>query len=257
MRIAIVQMPMSWTVEENTRSIVEYLAEAKTRGADVAVFPECATTGFHRRVPEQTSRSGIQQAIRRIQTQCAALELPALFGTPFFSTAESSLIWNAAVVIGCLGEVLAVSPKVGLTKSEHTFFHAGSARPVFTLGSVSCAVLLCREVRDAEHVRSSLSGVRVVFWPGAIAWDSGRATDPENMVTRDIASGCARTLGTYLVQCNWPHSLNDPAVKGMGKSLVIAPTGEVIHECAVDQPGISLVTLDLSNIEPNSSSVAA
>jgi omega-amidase len=242
LKIAIAQMRMAWTLERNTRSILEHLAQARTLGADLAVFPECATTGFHRRVPEQTSRAGIQQATRRIQAECAALKLPAIVGTPFFPSAEEVPIWNAALVIDSGGDIAAVCPKIGLTQSEATFFQAGTARPTFSLGSVDCAVLLCREVRDAEYIRPHLAGVRVVFWPGAIAWNSRRATHPENVVTREIASACARTLGAYLIQCNWAESLNDPEASGMGGSLVISPAGEIIHECGVGQAGVSIVT---------------
>ncbi len=253
MKIAIAQMPMAWTVEENTRSILEHLAQAKTCGADVAVFPECATTGFHRRVPEQTSRDGIQQAIGRIRAECAVLGLPAIVGTPFFPTAQEVSIWNAALVIDSSGEVSAICPKIGLTQSESAFFHAGTARPTFILGSASCAVLLCREIRDAEYFRPFLTNVRVVFWPGVIAWNSPRATHPENVVTRGIASACARRLGVYLVQCNWAQSLNDPEVSGMGGSLVISPAGEIVHECSIDRPGLSIVTVDLANSSTSSS----
>lgn len=257
MRIAIAQMPMGWTLEENTRSVLEHLAEAKALGAEIAVFPECATTGFHRRVPEQTSRGGIQEAIRQIQAECAAWQLPAIVGTPYFPSARESAIWNAAVVIDSGGALSAVCPKIGLTQSECAYFEAGVARPSFTVGSVSCAILLCREVRDAERLRPHLAGARVVFWPGAIAWNSTRETHPENMVTREIASVCARTLGAYLVQCNWAQSLNDPQASGMGGSLVISPSGEIVHECPVDRPGITVVTLDLGDVEEGPSSAAA
>ncbi len=257
MKIAIAQMPMGWTLEENTRSILEHLAQARALGADVAVFPECATTGFHRRVPGQVSPRGIGQAIEQVREQCRVLGLPAVFGTPFFPAGEEPAIWNAAVVIGSGGEVLSVAPKVGLTRSEGTYFQAGTARPAFRLGAVSCAVLLCREVRDAEQIRPGFTDVQVVFWPGAIAWSSTEPTHPENVVTREIAVACARTLGVHLVQCNWPNSLNNPDVVGMGGSLVISPIGEIVHECPADQPGISLVTLKVEAAEPASTRAAA
>lgn len=246
MRVAIAQMPMGWTVEENTRSILVHLEQASALGADVAVFPECATTGFHRRVPQEVSRRGIHRAVRRIRAGCRALGLPAVVGTPWFAPGEEPAPWNAAVAIGARGQVLAVAPKVGLTHSEGAFFRAGADRPAFALGGVSCGTVLCREVRDAADIRTSLADVRVVFWPGAIAWGND-ASHPENVVTRGIAAACARTLGVHLVQCNWPNALNAPDVSGMGGSLVISPAGEIVHECPADQPGVSIVTLDLDH----------
>jgi predicted amidohydrolase len=189
------------------------------------------------------NRCGIADAVARIRTECAALRIAAVVGTPYYPSSEGGEIWNAAVVIDGAGEVLAVCPKVGLTKSEGLFFAAGTARPAFALGSVGCGVMLCREVRDGEQLRGQLGGARLTFWPGAIAWDSAPA-DPDNQVTPEIASACARALESYVVQCNWATSLNNPAITGMGGSLVIAPTGDILHRCLLDTPGISIVEID-------------
>lgn len=246
-KITIVQMPMHSTPEENTRSVVDHLAQAKALSADMAVFPECSATGYHRRVPEQIRRRSIADSLEQIQAQCAALELPAVVGTPFFPGAEEDRIWNAAVAIGADGEIQAVCPKAGLTQSERRFFHPGSTRPTSSLGTVSCSALLCREVRDAEQLLPQLRGVDLAFWPGVISWDNDPYAHPDDDVTIAIAQACARTLGSYLVQCNWPNSVNRPELTAMGGSLVISPTGELVHQCPIDQAGISVVTVDVQD----------
>ena len=121
----------------------------------------------------------------------------------YCSLAKEEPIWNAAVVIDSSGDALPACPRIGSTHSERIFFHTGSVRPTFSVAYLACAVLLCREVRDLEPIRPHVMGVRVLFWPGAIVWNSPRATRPENAVTRGIASAFSRTLGAYLVQCNW------------------------------------------------------
>ncbi len=243
MKIAIAQMEMRSTCAENLAAVIEHLHEAKALGADVAVFPECATTGFHRQVPEQVSRRVVGDALTRIRVECAALPIAAVVGTPYYASPEDDEIWNAGVVIDGAGEILAVCPKVGLTNSERLFFAAGTARPTFALGSLECGLMLCREVRDGEALRSRLGGARLTFWPGAIAWDNG-ASDPDNVVTLEIASACARTLESYVVQCNWSTSLNNPSIWGMGGSLVLAPTGDILHRCPLDSPGISVFEIE-------------
>ena len=47
-----------------------------------------------------------------------------------------------------------------------------------------------------------------------------------------------------MVQCNWATSVNNPDVRGMGGSLVLAPTGELLHRCPLDTVGISIVEID-------------
>lgn len=245
MKIAIAQMPMRWTTEENSRSVIDYLARAKALSADVVVFPECSTTGYHRRVPEQISRRGIADSLERIQAQCAALELPAVVGTPFFPCAAEDRIWNAAVAIGADGEIQAVCPKAGLTQSEDRFFQAGRTRPTFSLGAASCSAFLCREVRDVEQLFPQVGGTDLVFWPGVISWDNDPYAHPDDDVTIEIAQTSARILGSYLVQCNWPNSVNRPELTAMGGSLVISPTGELLQQCPLDEAGVSVVTVDV------------
>jgi omega-amidase len=241
-RIAIAQLPMHPTPDENTRCVLDYLAQAKRLEADLVLFPECAITGYHRGVPGQISRRLVRGSLERIQAQCAALELPAIAGTPFFPTSEAAVVWNAAVAIDACGKIRAICAKAGLTESERRYFHPGDLRTVFTLGSFSCSVLLCREVRDAERLRDELGGVQLLFWPGVIAWGT-RGAHPENVITREIAQECARTLGAHLIQCNWASSLNQPVLRGMGGSMVLSPAGAILFECPLDEAGISLVEL--------------
>lgn len=244
MRIAIAQLQMHPTPEENTRCVLEHLAGARALGADVALFPECAASGYHRGLPPQVSRSGVAEALLRIRERCAALGQAAVVGTPYFPSRDEGRIWNAAVAIDAAGEVTAVCPKVGLTESEHRYFSPGDVRPRFRMGGAPCAVLLCREVRDAARAAPELAGARVVFWPGVIAWESGRPTHPESVVTREIAAECARTLGAYLVQCNWATSLNDPELPGLGGSLVFSPSGALVHRTSPDAPCLEAVEVD-------------
>jgi omega-amidase len=247
-RIAIAQMAMRDTCAENMAGVLDHLLQAKALGADIVVLPECATTGYHRTVPEQVGPAGIADAMGRIRDRCASLQIAAVFGTPYYPADEAAEVWNAAVAVDPSGEVLAVCPKVGLTATERRFFTAGADRPVFAIGSTVCASVLCREIRDAEQILPGFGAARVTFWPGIIDWPDPAApargdADPDNMVTPEIARSFARTLGSFVVQCNWPNSVNRPGLARMGGSLVLSPAGEVVHRCPLGEPGITCVAL--------------
>lgn len=246
MRIAIAQMPMQATCAGNTDGVMEHLGEAAALGAEVVVFPECATTGYHRDVPAQVSRGFIHDALARVREACAKLRLAAVVGTPYYPAADDGVVWNAAVVVGPGGDVLAVCPKVGLTKGEHRFFTPGADRPRFRLASFSCGLMLCREVRDARQ-RLTDGSDRITFWPGVISWEPDGG-DPEDDVTPEIAVAGARTLGSYVVQCNWSNSVNRPRLRGMGGSLVLAPTGELLYESPRDTAGLFTMDLDPAGV---------
>jgi omega-amidase len=248
--IAIAQLEMRDTCAGNVAGVLDHLARAKALGADVVVLPECATTGYHRTVPEQISPAGIEDAIGRIRERCASLQVAAVFGTPYYPADDAAVVWNATVAVDASGEVVAVAPKVGLTATERRFFTAGADRPVFSLGSTACASVLCREIRDAEQILPGFGPARVTFWPGIIDWPDPGAparedADPDNMVTPEIARTFARTLDSYVVQCNWPNSVNRPGLTRMGGSLVLSPAGEVVHRCPLGEAGITCVALEL------------
>jgi predicted amidohydrolase len=133
------------------------------------------------------------------------------------------------------------------TQGERRFFHAGSTRPIFSLGTASCSAILCREVRDTEQLLPQLGGTDLAFWPGVISWDNDPYAHPDDDVTIEIAQTCARILGSYLVQCNWPNSVNRPELTAISGSLVIPPTGKLVHQCPIDEAGISVVTVDVQD----------
>jgi omega-amidase len=242
MRIAISQMRMSWTPEENLRTILSDLERAGAEGAELACFPELATTGFHRRVPEQLTPAVVERSLDRIRAACAEHAVAAVVGTPFYNYSFSPRPQNVAVAIDAAGEVLAICPKHGLTSSERSFFEAGGPRPTFTARARSASVILCREMRDLDALAGEMKGVEMVFWPGVIRW-TDVVTVPDNHVNLEHAQGCARTLGAWVVQCNWPHSLNGPPGAPMGGSVVLTPEGEILARAPLDEVSLTLVDL--------------
>ena len=52
MKIALCQTAMKWSIDENVSQIKEWIKTAAAQKADLALFTECAITGYHRRVPE-------------------------------------------------------------------------------------------------------------------------------------------------------------------------------------------------------------
>lgn len=242
MKVAVAQIPMAWTADENTTTILDHLARAKSLSADLVLFPECAITGYHRRVPEVAAPAVVEASLARIRAGCAALELPAMLGTPRFSE-DGATVVNSAVAIGADGEVLALCEKSGLTASERRYFAPGRVRQRFSIGDVPCCAIFCREVRDLGDLRQELEGTGVVFWPSMIHFDLDG--DHPDHVDVEMAQAFARTVGCWLVQCNWPASLNRPDLPGAGASLVISPGGEVVHRLPRDRSALDLVSLTI------------
>ena len=115
MTIAMCQIPMSLTIAGNCRHIVDAITEAN---ADLAVFPECALTGYNYVMGGDISRSKLDEAFRQIKAACRASKTAAIFGAPFFGSPEQDKPWNAAIVVNNEGELTAVQPKIVFTDDE-------------------------------------------------------------------------------------------------------------------------------------------
>jgi 5-aminopentanamidase len=106
MRIAGVQMDVKiGDVAENTRRIIDRLREARGHGAELAVFPECALTGYcfdsrQEALPFAQSIPG--PATAEFQEVCAELDCLMAFG---LLEADGDRLYNAAALVGPEGVI--------------------------------------------------------------------------------------------------------------------------------------------------------
>ncbi|KQY89130.1 hypothetical protein [Pelomonas sp. Root1444] len=111
--------------------------------------------------------------------------------------------------------------------------------------------VLCREMLDGADLMPELRAAlpagdarpRVVFWPSYIA-ESDAEQSALCKAYRLGAAGLARDLGAWVLQSNWPESLNAPAQRGFGDSVVIAPDGRRVATLPRDAAAQVVVALD-------------
>jgi omega-amidase len=249
LRLAIVQPRMHWTTVQNTASALLALERAADGGAQLAVFPELALTGFHRDIVAQAAPSLVEPALRRVQQACARHRIAAVLGAP--TRDDEGRLFNSAVFVDATGTLLGVVEKNGLTPAEATVCAHGSTRPVVALLGWRTSAILCREVGDVEPVIAQLAGrgVEVIFWPGLMrpAVD-GSTSGPDSHF--EDAERIARGLGAWIVQSNWPNSVNRPEEDiGTGRSVVIAPDGRRCLFLPAEQVGIGVFDLGSSQFD--------
>lgn len=242
-RIAIAQPAMHWSGDENTASVIETLAQASRHGAGLCVFPELAVTGYHRRIAEVARPDCVEPWLRAVQAGCRANGIAAAVGAPSFG--QDGRIFNSQVLIDAVGECLAVIEKRGLTVPEASFFARGSGRPTALLYGLRCSAVLCREVEDLDDVCSELEAAapELIFWPGLMGPEPGTEhVDPPTHV--QDAQRLARRLGAFVLQSNWPESLNYPELsQRTGRSVVIRPDGEIAFRLPQAQAGLAVFNL--------------
>jgi len=249
-QIAIGQLFMRWTCEENTAAILSSIHLAADRGANICVFPELGVTGFHRNIASQAVPSIVKAALDAIQATCAKRNVAVAVGAPSFD--ESGQIFNSHIHINELGEIVAVSPKNGLTPSEAKFFSSGNVRPFSTLAGLSCASVLCREVEDIASLMCQLPKGRadIIFWPSLVGRPPANPPDPDEIKYLPLAQSIALQTDSYLVQSNWPNSLNYPEEgTHAGESVVVAPNGEILLMLPRAEAGVAVLHLGESSFD--------
>src|SRR4051794_630700 len=146
MRLALAQInPVVGDLEGNRALILERLAEARGKGADLALFPELAVTGYP---PEDLLlRPGFIRAAARSLAEIAAEThgVVAIVGFPHFD----SDLYNAAAVCAD-GEVKAVYRKRFLPNygvfDEDRYFAPGRDLVLLELGETHVGLTVCEDM---------------------------------------------------------------------------------------------------------------
>ncbi len=140
-------------IKANTRKIISLMQQAQQAGADIAVFPELALSGYP---PEDLlMREGfmrqIEQGIQQIAQQSG--DMMVVFGAPRI---VDHLRYNSAVVCGN-GQVLAEYHKHSLPNyavfDEMRYFHPGYEPVVIECKQRKLGIIICEDVWFQEPAR--------------------------------------------------------------------------------------------------------
>lgn len=243
---ALSQPRMHWTLAGNLAETLAALQAAAAAGAEGCVCTELALTGFHRRLPELLDAAALTDAEAQVRAACARLGLAAVVGVPTLS--EGGAVFNSHLYIDAAGRELGRVHKRGLTDSEASFFTRGGVRGWIEMGGVLATSVLCREMLDVEALLPELRAPadaarpRVIFWPSYVAESDAEQTALCEAY-RAGAAVLARELDAWVLQSNWPESLNAPESRGFGASIVIAPGGCRVQTLPRDAAARVLVDL--------------
>jgi len=242
-RVAIAQIAMHWSTQENVEAILRAIELAHAQGAHLCGFSELAVTGFHREIAREAVPGPVLSAIQRLQARCAERSVAIAVGAPTFG--NGSARYNSHLLIDEAGGLAAIVSKRGLTEPEATFFERGVSRPVGRLQGLNCSAVICREVGDLETVAKDLppGTADLIFVPGALRQDPAQPrTDPPAYV-QDIERLAAATRA-FVVHTNWPNALNRPEESAEGGgSTVAAPNGEVMFRLPSQSAGVGVFNL--------------
>ena len=239
MRLALAQVnTVVGDLDGNRDKIFAALAEARTTGADLVLFPELATTGYP---PEDLLlRPAFTRAAHESVEQIAAActDITALVGTPWFDRD----LWNACAVCAG-GRVQAVYRKHFLPNygvfDEHRYFAEGRGLVILRLGDAAIGITICEDVWQPGPPATdlALAGAQLIVNLSASPFHVGKAEEREEMlVTR------ARDTSSYFAFCNLVGGQDELVFDG--HSVVLDDSGEVVARAAGFAEELLVVDLD-------------
>jgi NAD+ synthase (glutamine-hydrolysing) len=243
MRIALAQInPVVGDLDGNRDLILARLEEAKAAGADLALFPELAVTGYP---PEDLLlRPGFVRAAEHTLEGIAraARGIVAIVGTPTF---DRDLYNAAAVCAG--GEVKALVKKRFLPNygvfDEMRYFAQGSELFLFEHGETLIGVTVCEDMWQPGPPATdlALAGAELIVNISASPFHLLRDREREEMFrTR------ARDSSAFVAFCNTVGGQDELIFDG--HSLVIDDEGTVLARAPGFEECLLVVDVDPSSV---------
>jgi NAD+ synthase (glutamine-hydrolysing) len=241
MRLALAQInAIVGDLDGNRERIVAALADARSAGAEIVLFPELAVTGYP---PEDLllRPAFVRAAEESLHEIARATDgLTALVGTPWF---DRDLFNACAVCSG--GEVKALYRKRFLPNygvfDEDRYFASGRDLILLRHGDILVGPTICEDIWQPGPPATdlALAGAELLVNLSASPYFVGKAEDREEMlVTR------ARDNSAYLAFCNLVGGQDELLFDG--HSVVLDDEGEVLARAPGFEEALLVVDLDPS-----------
>jgi predicted amidohydrolase len=237
---AAVQFRSSFDVADNAGRMIRILEQLADRKVRVAVFPECALTGYHTREKMEAGSADVEQAEASIARTCRSRGIAAVFGSIHRVGPRT---YDTAVVFNSRGELVERFGKLMLAGEKWAV--PGNHIALFELEGVLSTVIVCHDERFPEFVRlPALAGARVAYYP---SHEAGMAKESKLAGYRAQMMARAVENRVFVVASNAPGNVKDNS-GSHGQSRIIKDDGNVLQEASFygDDILVETLSIDLS-----------
>jgi predicted amidohydrolase len=230
--------PILLDPEANLEKIIRLIHQLSKRGTQIAVFPECAVTGYALSAEEAAA---IAEPIPGSHTDvlsvaCREAGLTAVVvGT--IEKDEQDRLFNTATLVGPDGLIARYRkthlPYLGVDR----YLDPGDTLPgPFETSAGRFGLLICYDLRFPEPIRIlALAGAQVILLP--TAWPRAATLYPEF-----IAQSRAAENGLYLIAAN--RVGEERGTCYLGRSVIVGPDGEMLAEAQAEGEEILYMEID-------------
>jgi len=242
--IGLVQMDSRPCEKEDNLSRAKAHLHALPENVQIACLPEFFNTGYHldligddfyrlaETIPGPTTEAlGVLARSRK---------MAILANIPEADMHQQGVLYDTTFLLDQEGELVGRYRKTHLYPTEHRYFRAGDALPVFDLGFVRLGTATCFDHAFPEIFGAlATGGAQLVFIPSAVPVNYEYLL---NLRTR------ARAQDNQI----WVAAVNRVGTEGpvtyCGLSKVVNPRGEVIAEASSDREHVLVTPVELSAI---------
>lgn len=240
LKVAAVQFRSSFDINKNCSRMSEYLGWLATEGVQVAVFPECALTGYYTGTTMPLPEKEIVVAEERLRQTCHDKKIAAVFGSAYKINGHT---YDTAVVFDANGRLLERYGKIYLAERWDV---PGNHIAFFDMDGIPSTVIICHDERFPELVRlPALAGARVLYY---ISSESSLKESSKMIPYRAQIMARAEENGIFVVAANAPA--NSDLTGSHGQSRIIASDGNIIKEASVFGEDVLISTLNLKGDGP-------
>ena len=248
LRVALAQVnPTVGDLAGNAALIKEGVATAAAQGAQIAIFPEMALTGYP--VEDLALRPSFQQASRVALAQLATEIDPSIVAIVGYldqvvTTDGAGKPQNKVAVISG-GAVKASYAKCHLPNygvfDEYRNFAPGDETLVVRIHGVDVGIAICEDLWIDGGITAQLAARK----PGLVIVPNGSPYERnKDDVRLSLVTQRARQAGAPLVYVNMTGGQDDLVFDG--DSIVVNAAGEVIARAPQFEDGIMLVDIDVA-----------
>jgi len=232
--------------EYNIKKMERKIKEAKTKDANLIIFPELALTGYLCRdlvyelaEPVPTGRS-INQITQITRTE----KVHIIFGMIEQSTKASGVLYNTAVLIGprgFIGKYQKMHLPTHSVFEEKRYFRQGYQMPVYETDIGRIGMIICYDIYFPEITRlMRLKGSQLITCISASP--STRREFFEVLTTARAIESTVFLTFTNLVGI-------DDGLQFWGGSRIIAPSGSIITQAKYDSEDLVIARINYSDMK--------
>ena len=253
LRIAVAQYePRIGDTRHNLEAAVRWTRAAAEAGAQLAVLPELATSGYAfdseeeaERLAELPGDGGVTAALTEV---CRSAEMHVVVGVDERDPRGGR--HNSAAVVGPVG-VLAVYRKLHLFHDEQSWFAPGEELPVVDLPWGRLGMIVCFDIWFPEPTRAlALAGAEVIACPTNWVASFKRTVYDERGWCQGDYMAVARAAENGAVLACADRIGEERGLRFLGASIIVDSDGwPVAGPAPTDSEALLVADVDLAGVE--------